>query len=300
MIRELFWKGGIDLNQTDFQLTSRMTTILKNAKKEAQMSKSKVLMPGHLLLACLQEKTGALGEIALQCSLEESSLRSILDSYDITNRRISWSPFLNIDITEDVKSVLEAAHSLMRRYNQIYVNEGHLLKALISSKKVDCFLTNNDKEMILSLGTTSRDLITRLENYVFPEQIYDHIRKVNRNDKNGLVTFVAENFSLEWSETIMKAFSFSEPSIYIAYDHQGEIIGFAAFDIYKNKKGYFGPMGVSLTNRMKGVGYSLLHHCLKEMNEIGYEYAVIGGAGPIEFYERACRAVVIPKYLEKV
>jgi hypothetical protein len=30
------------------------------------------------------------------------------------------------------------------------------------------------------------------------------------------------------------------------------------------------------------------------MKEIGYEYVIIGGAGPIEFYEKACNPVVIP------
>jgi len=49
-----------------------------------------------------------------------------------------------------------------------------------------------------------------------------------------------------------------------------------------------------MSNRTKGIGYELLHHCLKDMKEIGYEYAIIGGAGPIEFYEKACNAVVIP------
>ncbi|WP_282172419.1 hypothetical protein [Cytobacillus firmus] len=33
---------------------------------------------------------------------------------------------------------------------------------------------------------------------------------------------------------------------------------------------------------------------LNNIKEIGYGYAIIGGAGPIEFYEKACRAVVIP------
>ncbi|MCS0787578.1 hypothetical protein NX021_05290 [Cytobacillus firmus] len=62
--------------------------------------------------------------------------------------------------------------------------------------------------------------------------------------------------------------------------------GFAAFDVYRNRKGYFGPMGVVKTSRIKGAGNALLHHCLRDMKEIGYEYAIIGGAGPIEFYEK--------------
>lgn len=121
------------------------------------------------------------------------------------------------------------------------------------------------------------------------------IRKVISKDRNGLVDFVERNFSKEWSQTIENAFFKSQPPIYIAMDDEENIIGFAAFDVYKNKKCYFGPMGVSKSNRVQGVGHALLHHCLRDMNEIGYGYAIIGGAGPIEFYENACDAVVIPK-----
>jgi GNAT superfamily N-acetyltransferase len=184
----------------------------------------------------------------------------------------------------------------MKRYNQVYVSEGHLLKALITTNVIDSFLTDENKEIILTLGTTSRDMITHLGNYTFPDiDIKPHIiRKVNHSDFHKLVHFVEHHFSYEWSQTIRGAFlSLNEPSIYIALDKE-DIVGFAAFDVYKNKKCYFGPMGVSLSHRRKGIGYSLLHHCLKDMKEIGYEYAIIGEAGPIEFYEKACNAVVIP------
>jgi GNAT superfamily N-acetyltransferase len=85
--------------------------------------------------------------------------------------------------------------------------------------------------------------------------------------------------------------------INISIDHSYDTIGFAAFDTYQNKKGYFGPMGVVKSDRVKGIGFALLHHCLRDMRDIGYEYAIIGGAGPIEFYEKACKAVVIQTYL---
>lgn len=54
-------------------------------------------------------------------------------------------------------------------------------------------------------------------------------------------------------------------------------------------------MGTSITKRTQGIGNALLHYCLNEMKEIGYEYAIIGEAGPIEFYEKSCNAVIIPK-----
>ena len=45
--------------------------------------------------------------------------------------------------------------------------------------------------------------------------------------------------------------------------------------------------------RGQGIGKSLLIKCLEAMKQMGYGYAIIGGAGPIEFYEKAVQAEVI-------
>ncbi|WP_336498427.1 GNAT family N-acetyltransferase [Psychrobacillus sp. FJAT-51614] len=272
-----------------------MLRIIKNAEKEAQLSKHKVLQPVHLLIGCLDEDTGALGEIRLKCKIDKCSLRSMLNDIDNTsNQQKISSVYFNVGVTREVVNVMEVAINYMKRYKQIYLNEGHLLKALIMTNVTDKYLSDENRNIILNLGTTSRDMITLLGNYTLPKMNSHFIRKVKKNDFQHLTYFVENNFSSDWSQTIKEAFSTSEPSIYIALDKNREIVGFAAFDIYKNKKGHFGPMGVASSNRVTGIGYSLLHHCLKDMSDIGYEYAIIGGAGPIEFYEKACNAVVIP------
>jgi len=269
-----------------------MLRILENAEIEAQLSKLKILQPAHLLIACLNEKTGVLGEISLKSTLDKTSLKAIIEDYP--NQYTTNSDFFNVRVTEDVIKVMEVAINYMKRFNQVYVNEGHLLKALITTNVMDSFLSDENKKILLSLGTTSRDMITKIGNYKVPRINSHFVRKVNKNDVNDLVHFIENNFSNEWSQTIREAFSLSKPPIYVALDNNGQIVGFAAYDIYKNKKCYFGPMGVALSNRINGIGYSLLHHCLKDMSDIGYEYAIIGDAGPIEFYEKACNAVVIP------
>lgn len=269
-----------------------MLRIWKKAENHAQSSRVKVLQPVHLLTACLDEKTGVLGEISLKITLDKSLLKDVMEDTSIQHQ--TFSVFLNVQVTEEVKNVLEVAIIYMKKYNQIYVNEGHLLKALITTNVVDHFLSDDNRKTILSLGTTSRDMITHIGNYTVPIINTHLIRKVNKNEISELVHFIGKNFSNEWSQTIREAFSLNKPPVYVAFDDNGDIIGFAAYDIYKNKKCYFGPMGVSLSNRVKGIGYSLLHHCLKDMSDIGYEYAIIGQAGPIEFYEKACNAVVIP------
>jgi hypothetical protein len=289
-------KWGREMENTTINFTNRMNKIIKNAELEVNSSSSKILNPLHLLIACLQEKTGVLAEISLKCSLDISLLKIAAEQINIdSSQDYNQSAFFDVSVSNDVIEVMENSIGFMKRYNQVYVNEGHLLKALLTSDVVNKYITEEDKEIITILGTTSRDMITHLGNYIFPDVTSHIVRRVNNKDINKLITFVEKDFSYEWSQTIATALMANNFNIYIAVNENEDIIGFAAYDVYKNNKCYFGPMGVSLTNRIRGVGYSLLHHCLRDMKEIGYEYAIIGGAGPIEFYENACNAVVIPK-----
>ncbi|MBX9974720.1 GNAT family N-acetyltransferase [Cytobacillus firmus] len=263
---------------------------MKNAEREASFSEQKVLHPVHLFIACLEEKTGALGEISLKVDLNKTSLNNLAENL---NGKME-SEFFCMTVTKEVVQIFESAFNYMKRYNQIYVNEGHLLKALLTDSSIKHKLSEEDKNTILTLGATSRDMIAHLGRYIFPRINSQTIRKAKKYDEIMLGNFVEEHFSKEWSHTIRSGFQKEKPSIYIAHNENDEIIGFSAFDVYRNKKGYFGPMGVVKTSRVKGIGNALLHHCLRDMKEIGYEYAIIGGAGPIGFYEKACRAVVIP------
>ncbi|MGE6257001.1 GNAT family N-acetyltransferase [Heyndrickxia sporothermodurans] len=266
------------------KVTYRVQRIIENTEREAA---DKVVSPEHIWIACLQERSGALGEIRLRCNLNISYIED-------SPSKPEKSPYFNKPVSAEVMQVMEMAEAYMRRYNQIYLNIGHLLKALVATKVLDHYLTEEDKQTILQLGTTARDMITHLGTYTFPTLPTYSIRKVNQSDEQSLVAFVKQHFSEEWSHTVKTGFEAENPSTYLAFNKENEIIGFACFDTYQKKKGYFGPMGVSTANRIGGVGHALLHHCLKDMKDIGYEYAIIGGAGPIEFYEKACQAVIIP------
>ena len=72
----------------------------------------------------------------------------------------------------------------------------------------------------------------------------------------------------------------------------GCVIGFAAYEC--TRRGFFGPTGVSEAERGIGIGKLLLLASLWGMRELGYVYAVIGGVGPAEFYQKAVGAIVIP------
>jgi predicted GNAT family acetyltransferase len=102
---------------------------------------------------------------------------------------------------------------------------------------------------------------------------------------------VGEHFSPKWVSEAKVAFSRQPVSAFMA-TREKEILGFACYDT--TGKGYFGPTGVAEGERGSGLGKALLYKALEAMREEGYAYAIIGGVGPREFYEKACGAIEIP------
>lgn len=86
------------------------------------------------------------------------------------------------------------------------------------------------------------------------------------------------------------SFSNHPVSCYVAVENK-RLVGFACYDA--TCKNFFGPMGVNESMRGKGIGKALLLQCLHEMASQGYAYAIIGGAGPVDFYVRTVQAVEI-------
>jgi GNAT superfamily N-acetyltransferase len=71
-----------------------------------------------------------------------------------------------------------------------------------------------------------------------------------------------------------------------------QMLGFGCYEA--TCKDFFGPTGVLESTRGRGIGKALLIACLHALREMGYGYAVIGGAGPTQFYEKTVGAVIIP------
>ena len=115
----------------------------------------------------------------------------------------------------------------------------------------------------------------------------------------GVIAWIKKHFGDGWASEAENAFFRSPKSIYIAIrenkDENGnitpEMLGFACYDA--TVKGFFGPTGVNETERGQGIGKALLLACLNAMKEEGYGYAVIGSAGPVEYYKKVCGATVI-------
>ena len=116
------------------------------------------------------------------------------------------------------------------------------------------------------------------------------IRRAMAAEKQVVVNWIAKNFEPGWASEAEAAFAQQPIACFIAVD-KGQLVGFACHDV--TCKNFFGPTGVSDSQRGRGLGQALLLACLHAMAGQGYAYAIIGGVGPVEFYAKTVGAVVI-------
>ena len=118
-----------------------------------------------------------------------------------------------------------------------------------------------------------------------------NIRRAQPFEITPVRDFIEKNFSVAWADEISAGFANKPVSVVIA-TRAGRVIGFAGYEC--TRKAFFGPTGVVESERGCGIGTALLIASLWGLRELGYVYAVIGGAGPTDFYKRAVGAIVIP------
>ncbi|UOK48119.1 GNAT family N-acetyltransferase [Bacillus tropicus] len=277
----------------EFQFTKRVHNILEIAAEEAECN---IIHPVHLFIGMCKEGTGICGELYMYLFrnmgtdfLEKLSLRK---QYDLTDQ--DYKKIGQYKLSHKTLEILQIAKKRMERFQQAIMNEGHVIYALF---RVNSVIENAQMQRdILRIIAEPRDLAVDLKGFV---PIYNDltctVRKANASDFEQLASFVEAEFGERWLHSIEYGFrTYKENSpIYIA-EKEEVIVGFACYDVVRGKKGLFGPMGIAKQNRVKGVGRQLLHLCLQSMKQEGYEYAIIGQAGPIEFYERTCDARLIP------
>lgn len=117
------------------------------------------------------------------------------------------------------------------------------------------------------------------------------IRPMTPN-KTKVVEWVREHFHDGWADELSAAFTKFPVSCFIAYDeNEKKILGFAGYDC--TYRDFFGPTGVDETQRGKGIGGALFLRCMEAMRDEGYGYAIIGSAGPVDFYNKVAGATVI-------
>lgn len=117
------------------------------------------------------------------------------------------------------------------------------------------------------------------------------IRKPLGPEVDLVTQWVKEHFDAGWASETQAALGNRPVSCFIAVT-EGNMLGFACYDA--TALGMFGPTGVHEDARGKGTGKALLLACLLDMKLKGYQYAVIGSAGPVAFYEKLVGAIEIP------
>lgn len=116
------------------------------------------------------------------------------------------------------------------------------------------------------------------------------IRRGLAPEKHHVLAWVRVHFSEFWVSECDVAFARQPVSCFLAI-HEERLIGFGCYDT--TRRGFFGPTGVGEAARGRGTGKALFLACLHDMWAQGYAYAIIGGAGPTDFYSKVVGATKI-------
>jgi len=110
-------------------------------------------------------------------------------------------------------------------------------------------------------------------------------------DKLRVVEWVREHSGISAAGECDVCFSHTPISCFVAL-RGADIVGYACYDA--TAPDFFGPTRVLDEEQGGGIGRALLLRSLAAMREEGYGYAIIGGVGPQEFYQKCAGAVLIP------
>jgi GNAT superfamily N-acetyltransferase len=115
-------------------------------------------------------------------------------------------------------------------------------------------------------------------------------RRAEAYERTAVLAFARAHFP-NWIDEIAVGFGAVPPTVYVAVD-KGTLLGFACYNV--TRPNFFGPTGVDEARRKEGIGRVLLLQCLDALRAEGYAYAIIGGVGPAEFYQKAVAGTLIP------
>ena len=116
------------------------------------------------------------------------------------------------------------------------------------------------------------------------------IKRAIGPEKRAVADWAEKKFSKAWASECEVALSAQPAGCFLAIKNK-TLIGFACYD--STSRGFFGPIGVDEAARTAGVGKALLVRTLEAMREAGYGYAVVGWAGPVDFFKKTVGATII-------
>jgi GNAT superfamily N-acetyltransferase len=141
------------------------------------------------------------------------------------------------------------------------------------------------------------DLLVKLYNLPSSSALIEKLRETGVEikraigpEKRAVAGWAEKKFSPAWAAECDVALSAQPAACFIAVKEK-RLLGFACYD--STSKGFFGPIGVDEEARAGGLGKALLLRTLEAMREAGYGYAIVGWAGPVDFFKKAVGAIVI-------
>src|SRR2546422_1095051 len=99
-----------------------------------------------------------------------------------------------------------------------------------------------------------------------------NIRRAQPFEITPVREFIEKNFSIAWADEISVAFANKPATVYVA-TRTGRLIGFAGYEC--TRRSFFGPTGVAVDERGRGIGKALLIAALWGLHELGYVYGII-------------------------
>ncbi|QQE81025.1 GNAT family N-acetyltransferase [Alicyclobacillus sp. SO9] len=280
------------------QMSLRAQRLISLAERTLPDSRPNVVLPIDLFVGGLYERTGVLGELFLNADFDLSKLELQRHRQASDEDTVSMLPF-NLPVSQKVVSLVRRADELRESYRQTVITEGDICSGLLELDEIVSLLeystTGMTKEEVLHTVCSPRDMVVHLRGFTEKDSRLGNtvIRRAQPADSKALFEFVSQEFGERWVKQVSYGLRQTTVPIFIAIDSR--VRGFACYDVVRGKKGTFGPMGTSIESRQSGIGRALLLRSLAEMQKLGYDYAVIKNAGPIEFYEMTCGAVVVPK-----
>ena len=118
-----------------------------------------------------------------------------------------------------------------------------------------------------------------------------NVRHAMPYEKQQVLEWIKAQFGPAWASEADVAFA-NKPISCIIATEAGSIVGFACYEA--TCRAYFGPTGVAPEKRGRGIGKALLLAAMRGLADMGYAYAIIGGAGPTDFYAKTIGAIPIP------
>src|SRR5438034_912056 len=88
-----------------------------------------------------------------------------------------------------------------------------------------------------------------------------------------------------------------QPQVRIHGDDGGEIAGFSTHEANNRGLGSFGPTGVRISARGRGLGRLLVAASLADLRRLGYHRAVIPWTAATEYYRKTCGARIAHQFV---